>query len=89
MSYSNKCSCVLAVKRAIEIAGSQYKLARMLTDLGVGVSQTAVFHWTTGNVNPQLEYAFGIELITKGEVRAESIREDLAELISRIRKLKK
>ena len=89
MLDSNKCSCVFAVKRAIEIAGSQHKLAKMLTDLGAGVSQAAVFHWTTGNVKPQLEYAFGIEVITKGEVRAESIRDDLTGLIFRIRKLKK
>ena len=89
MLDSNKCSCVLAVKRAIEVAGSQYKLARMLTDLGAKVSQTAVFHWTSGSVKPQLEYAFGIEVITNGEVRAEFVREDLAGLIARIRKLKK
>lgn len=89
MADNCKCSCVFAVKRAIEIAGSQHKLAKALTGIGLRISQAAVFHWTAGDVKPQLEYAFGIEVLTKGEVRAEMIRDDLSSLIASVRSLKK
>lgn len=52
------------LEKAIEIAGSQSALARLIGD---GVKQQTVWHWlSTGKVAP--EYCRAIERVTDGQV---------------------
>jgi len=64
------------IGRAIDIAGSQTRLAELL-----GVAQNTVSAWAIGRRLPSLEHALALEVLTDGAVRAADVRPDLADLI--------
>ncbi|HEB4875700.1 TPA: helix-turn-helix domain-containing protein [Kluyvera ascorbata F0526] len=63
------------INSAIEIAGSQKKLAN-----SCGVSQPTVWAWLHGKKKVSAQNAARIEKATNGEVQAYQIRPDLPEL---------
>ncbi len=65
-----------AIQRAISITGSQQKLASLC-----GVKQPTVWRWLHGG-GVDARYVMPIVNATRGEVRADEIRPDLAELLS-------
>ena len=61
-----------ALQKAINIAGSQTKLAKKLK-----VTQTAVSHWLTRNKRIPAERAVAVEKATGGQVTRRDLRPDL------------
>lgn len=66
---------VQSINSAIEIAGSQKKLAE-----ACGVKQPTVWAWLHGKKKVSAQNAARIEKVTSGEVKAHDIRPDLPEL---------
>lgn len=66
------------VKRAVEIAGSQQKLAK-----AIGISQQRVSHLLTTAPKISAEIAVAIDRFTKGAVSKEALRPDLFGLFSK------
>ena len=64
-----------AINAAIEIVGSQQKLAE-----ACGVKQPSVWAWLHGKKKVSAENAKRIELATEGNVPAYQIRPDLSDL---------
>lgn len=66
------------VKRAIDILGSQQRLAE-----ACGVSQNAVHKWLLKGMRVSLENALKIEKATNGKVKAEMFDPSFAPLLGR------
>lgn len=60
------------VQRAVEIAGGQSALARLL-----GSSRQAVWFWLRGDRNISPKFALKIEAETAGQVTREQLRPDI------------
>jgi len=73
---------IAAVQKAIDFAGSQLMLSKMLTASGTKVSQPGVQRWAKGTAKPKLEMAIAIEQLTDGKVKAIDIRPDLSDVLS-------
>ncbi|MDN5680117.1 MAG: helix-turn-helix domain-containing protein [Ewingella sp.] len=65
-----------AIKKAVSITGSQQKLASLC-----GVKQPTVWRWLHGG-GIDARYVMRIVKATEGEVKADEIRPDLADLLA-------
>lgn len=72
------------IKQAIDILGSQQKLAE-----ACGVSQNAVHKWLLKGMRVSLENALKIEQATNGKIKAETFDDNFPPLLKRNRTVAK